>query len=257
VNCDEAETLLGAYALDALPDGEAAAMRAHIEGCAEHAAKAAELRAVAVELPALADPVAAPPLLRARVLDAIAREAASPPAAVRSIAAAAPRNRVLWRPANTRVFSPVWGSLAAALVIAIGGLLAWNLVLQNRNGASVDRLASRATSVATLKPSSGGAGGTVVYFASDKKALVITDGLTPLDASAKTYQMWALHGDQAESIGLMQADTRGHAATVVSFDAARTGAIAITIEPAGGSPQPTSSPILTATCVGASANCAG
>ena len=40
MNCSEAEELLGAYALDALPPDEAVAMRAHIAGCDEHAAKA-------------------------------------------------------------------------------------------------------------------------------------------------------------------------------------------------------------------------
>ena len=256
MNCAEADELLGAHALDALPESEAAAMREHIAGCDEHAAKAAELRAVALQLPALADPVDAPPLLRARVLDAVARDAARSDAP-RRISDAIPRDRAQQRPLRAPSFSPAWGALAAALVIALGGLLAWNLVLQNRDGDGVTRLASRATSVTTLKPATGAAGGTVVYFGADKQALVIADGLVQLDAGKQTYQMWAVRGDHTESIGLMQPDGRGHAAMVVSFDAARTGAIAVTIEPAGGSPQPTTAPILTATCVDAAPTCAG
>lgn len=257
MNCNEAEELLGAYALDALPEDEAAAMRQHIANCDEHAAKAAELRAVALQLPALAEPAAAPPLLRARVLDAVAREAAEGSRAPRRISDPAPAGGVRWGRSRVRTFSPAWGALAAAVVIVLGGLLAWNVVLQNRDGDSVSRLASRATSVATLKPASGAAGGTVVYFAAEKKALIITDGLAQLDAGKQTYQMWAIRGDRMESVGLMQADGHGHAAAVVSFDAARSGAIAVTIEPAGGSVQPTTAPILTSACVNASTACAG
>ena len=149
-----------------------------------------------------------------------------------------------------RSFSSAWGAIAAALIITLGGLLAWNLVLQNRSGASVERLASRATSVTTLKQASGGVGGTVVYFGSDKKALVVSGALTPLE-SGKTYQMWAVGGAQPASIGVMNAAAGGTISTVVAFDAARTGTLAITIEPAGGSAQPTTAPILIASCIGA------
>ena len=255
MNCEEAEDLLGAYALDALPEGEASSMRAHLVSCADHAARVAELRAVALELPALADPIPAPIGLRARVLVAIEQESAPRQSAPRSIDAPMKRAeaRVLWRPANIRSFSTAWGAIAAALVIALGGLLAWNLVLQNRSGASVERLASRATSVTALRQTSDGVEseivrGTVVYFGEDKKALLISEGLTPLDGT-KTYQMWAVGGGQPVSIGVMNAGPGGTLSTVLPFDAARTGTLAITIEPAGGSAQPTTAPILIASCI--------
>ena len=256
MNCDEAEDLLGAYALDALPADDAASMRAHLDGCAEHAAKAAELRAVALRMHELAEPIEAPVRLRGRVLDAIAREASPGAVAARSIGGAPSRNRVQWSPANMRFLgSNAWGAIAAALLIAVGGLLAWNLVLQNRESASVERLASRATTVATLKQPSGGGAGTVVYFGNDKKALIITESLDRLDAT-KTYQMWAVGGAQPASLGVMNAGANGGITAVVPFDASRTGTIAITIEPVGGSAQPTSKPILAASCIAApSTNC--
>ena len=246
---------MGAYALDALPESEASLMRAHLVSCADHAARVAELRAVALELPALADPMPAPTGLRARVLGAIAQESTQAVTAPRSISdarAQRPEARVQWGPSNIRGFSMAWGAIAAALVIALGGLLAWNLVLQNRSGASVERLASRATTVATLKQASGGVGGTVVYFGNDKKALVVSGTLAPLD-STKTYQMWAVGGTQPASIGMMNAGADGTISTLVAFDASRTATLAITIEPAGGSAQPTTAPILTASCIDASA----
>ena len=255
MNCEEAEDLIGAYALDALPDDEASSMRAHLVSCADHSARVAELRAVALELPALADLIPAPTGLRARVLDAIAQESTQGLTAPRSISDAATRHanaRVQWSPSSIRSFSMAWGAIAAALLITLGGLLTWNLVLQNRSGASVERLASRATNVATLKQTSGGVGGTVVYFGDEKKALVVSGALTSLD-STKTYQIWAVGGAQPASIGVMNAAPGGTISAVVPFDAARTGTLAITIEPAGGSAQPTTAPILTANCIDASA----
>lgn len=254
MNCDDAEDLLGAYALDALPEQEAAAMRAHIAGCDEHAARVADLRAVAVELAALAEPVEAPPRLRARVLDAVAADAASVRSnAPRPIMAAPSRDRVLPGSAELRRASLYrWGALAAVLVVALGGLLAWNLVLMNRSNNGVDQFATHATSIATLKNASGAAAGTVVYFAGDKKALVVVDDLPPLDANKNVYEMWAVNGTQAKSIGLMQSGGP-QTKVVVPFDAARSQTIAITVEPAGGSPQPTTPPIIQANCVDASA----
>ena len=90
--------------------------------------------------------------------------------------------------------------------------------------------------------------GTVVYFGEEKKALLISEGLTVLDRT-KTYQMWAIGGGQPISIGVMNAVSGGNVTTVVPFDASRTGALAITIEPAGGSAQPTAAPVLIASCI--------
>ena len=254
MNCEEAAELTGTYALDALPDDEASSMRAHLVSCADHAARVAELRAVALELPALAEPIAAPAGLRARVLSAIDNEPQmrTAPRSISDARTLRTEARVLWRPANIRSFSTRWGAIAAALVIALGGLLTWNLVLQNRSGASVERLASRATNVAPLKQASGGVGGAVVYFGDEKKVLVVSGALAPLE-SGKTYQMWAVGGAQPASIGVMNAAPGGKISTVVSFDAARTGTLAITIEPAGGSAQPTTAAILTASCIDPSA----
>ena len=50
MNCEQAEELLGAYAVDALPDDEAARFREHIATCVDHAARAGEMRAAASQL---------------------------------------------------------------------------------------------------------------------------------------------------------------------------------------------------------------
>lgn len=279
MNCDEAEGLLGAYALDALPADEERALRAHLEGCADHRARALELRGVAVRMAAVANAAQPPAALRARVVDAIAREArgrtavmdrpdalASPisapsPASTRdreagaptAIAPATPARRHFGRTGNIVQF-PAWAlnAAAAVLVAVAGGLLVWNVVLMNRLGDDGDdaaRFASRVTSVTPLEAAAGapaGATGYVLYVDGEKQAVVVGEGLRDLGES-QTYQLWAVtEGGQAQSLGLMQADEGGRSRAVAPFNVDDAGVIAVTIEPRGGSDQPSSAPIFSA-----------
>lgn len=244
MNCDEVEDLLGAYALDALSPGDAALLREHLAGCEEHAEKASELRATAVRLPAAAGAVAPPAALKRRVLSAIAGTSQSEtpyrgPLTFRPRAERAPKApRVL----AARPPPYAWGAVAAVLVAAFGALVAWNIVLMNRGANDVGRLATRATDVRPLTGTDGGPHGTVVYFAADKMAVVYGDSMPALD-SDRTYQLWAITGGRPESIGLMRAEPDGRATVIVPFDTGRSSALAVTIEPAGGSDQPTSTPV--------------
>jgi anti-sigma-K factor RskA len=58
------------------------------------------------------------------------------------------------------------------------------------------------------------------------------------------YQTWA-YGPQGDPVaaGTWTPDASGHAAAPVTADVARTLMLAVTVEPAGGSPQPTSQPL--------------
>ncbi len=250
MNCAEVDELLGAYALDALPADEAAQVRAHLAGCPEQAEKAAELRSVAVRLSAAAEPVAPPVELRARVLRASAREPQEPLAG-RGEDARPPSDGQRFAPGRIVRFAPrvsiTWASIAAVVVAAIIGLAVWNIVLQTRGGgASVDQLARRATKVTTLEASGAPGSGVVIFYKDERKALVVADGMRPLDPAKNTYQLWAIDGGKPTSIGLMQVSSDGHAVMVVPFDAARAKTLAVTIEPPGGSLQPTSAPIMRA-----------
>lgn len=255
MNCDDVEPLLGAYALDALPAGDAAAVRAHLETCEEHAAKARELRAIALRIAETPERIAVPAALRSRVLDAIAATPQETPRAAPAPARIDARargdggaGRIQWRPSNVRFFpNRQFAAMAAALALVIGGLLAWNIVLQRRdNGTDAGEFATRITSVAPLQSSGGAGGGTVLYFAGERKAVILGERMPALD-SGKAYQLWAVGQDATpRSLGLMRADASGRMVAVVSYAAAAGEQLAVTVEPAGGSAQPTSPPIFTA-----------
>ena len=111
-NCREWRVSLGAYALGQLPEGERAALEAHLEGCPECRAEAESLRGVAQLLP-LADPerifepAPRPPAqLRERIEAVIGAERAERAAEER-----ARRRR--------RRFGFAFGGVAAAAVAAV------------------------------------------------------------------------------------------------------------------------------------------
>jgi anti-sigma-K factor RskA len=133
-----------------------------------------------------------------------------------------------------------WGALAAAI---IAGLLIWNIALQS--GDADERFdATRATSAAVLQAHGASGSGTALYFAEEDAVVLVADGIDQLD-STRTYQLWALTDDDPVSLGIMRPDAGGRMTSVAKLDSATTG-IAITVEPAGGSAQPTTEPVFTA-----------
>jgi len=79
-----------------------------------------------------------------------------------------------------------------------------------------------------------------VYWDIQNRRWVVTADLPPAPAG-KVYQLWFVKGDLKTNAGLIPSDAKGHGFTVVNvppnidFEAA-----AITLEPQGGSQQPTS-----------------
>ncbi|MEX2458370.1 MAG: anti-sigma factor [Actinomycetota bacterium] len=61
--------------------------------------------------------------------------------------------------------------------------------------------------------------------------------------SERVYQLWLLRDGEAVPAGLLDVDDRGQGAHVMTGDMSDVSAVALTIEPAGGSPQPTTEPI--------------
>ena len=232
MNCEQAEELLGAYALDALPADEMTAVRAHLSSCAEHAANALDLRAVAITLGDTAEPIAPPAALRSSIAAAVAADAAIPTRSAAPASLSARRERKRWFGAPP----PVWGAIAAVLALAVAGLLAWNIALRNESSSPT------VLGVRALEQDTGAVAGYAVMF-DDGTMSVYGDALPRLDV-AQQYQLWSLNEDgEVTSLGLMDYNANGTAVANVSFDPADAVAVAITIEPAGGSEQPTTDPL--------------
>lgn len=80
-----------------------------------------------------------------------------------------------------------------------------------------------------------------VYWNESSKQWVVAADLPPAP-EGKVYQLWFVTPQAKISAGLLKTDNRGHGFAVVNVPANVTNiaAAAITLEPAGGSPQPTS-----------------
>lgn len=229
-----------AYAVGALDGDELVAFRDHLPGCAICGPALREFRIVTAQLPLTIDPDAGPAPsagLRARILAAVAEDAAREPAA------AAPPPPIPFR-APRRL--PQAYAAAAVLLLAFGlGLLGWNLALQRElteARAERDR-AQQALAVTRYQLAATTAGqqinGEVVYLRDRQQAVLVVNGLPALQAG-QVYQLWLVKDGAApvpQTVFLTQ--TTGIQANLAEYQL-----LAITIEPGPrGSAAPTT-PIL-------------
>ena len=87
-----------------------------------------------------------------------------------------------------------------------------------------------------------------VFLNAKQGVLLLASNLPPAP-DGKTYEMWIIPaGGKPVPAGLFQTESNGTAVYMQAeaLDLAATGAVAVTLEPTGGSPQPTSQPILVA-----------
>ena len=92
----------------------------------------------------------------------------------------------------------------------------------------------------TMRTSAGGTV-TVVFSGQQRAAVVTTTGMTSLPAG-RVYQLWVMSPAGARSAGLL---TRPGQANQVLASGVRPGdRIGITVEPAGGTSRPTTTPVV-------------
>ena len=252
---DHDELLLApAYALGALDEDERLAFEAHLATCA---ACAAEVRAhadVAALLPYALVQEAPPASLRDRVL-AVAQPTGAMPG-VRSIATAPSVQRARRAPAW-----PGWLAAAAALLLAAGlgmrlgderrarALAESALATERATLAQRDALLATvlAPEVRTARLTATGQGPDVRVIWNRREGVVVltAQALAPAPAG-RTYQLWGIPtGGKPQSLGLFAADASGRARAVLRVPPnAAMDVAAITVEPAGGSPGPTTTPVL-------------
>jgi anti-sigma-K factor RskA len=221
-------TLSGAYAIDALSGEEAQRFETHLEQCQACRDEVRELQAAAARIGAT-QALSPPPALKSRVLAAADRTPQLPPR-VTPIETARPRRRIL----------QVAGA-AAAVVLVVSGAFALS---RTKDGSEPPAASNPVSQVfkapdahtATLTTANGGRL-TVATSRDAGRMALVTKGLPRLHG--RTYQMWALHGGRATSVGVIGDLSAGK---VMPIPATGTK-VAITIEPEGGSAQPSRKPI--------------
>lgn len=223
---DEVRELIAPYVLGSLPPEEVSFVRAHILSCDECMAEADSYSDVAASLALSVEPASLSPGFSDRVLDA---------ARGSEVAATEPPRRGRW------AFRPLTALVGTAVVLVIG-MLSFSLT-QTRTQLSdyQDVVSALLHSEGGFDLTGNGAVGRVVP-AGDGSVFVVAGMRKAPDNH--TYQLWLIDGGEPVSAGIFDVEA-GVALLENEHSLEGFQAAAVTIEPAGGSSEPTTDPILT------------
>jgi anti-sigma factor RsiW len=268
------------YVVGALDPADVVEFEAHLADCADCQQEVAELREVTAELSEMvaAEP---PPALRASLMAEIAQTPQEPPvapvvateraarpagrhaAAVPSDAAAArePSTGESAEPSPVVPIRRSWGSrasiaVAAAAVLAAVAIGGWAINERNDARHDADVASEQAAEAADLARVlaaedsqkstavvAGGGTATVVRSDEEGQAFLVASQLPEL-GSGQVYEAWTIGADDTPvPAGMFESDT-GPVTVELTPAALDAGAVALSVEPAGGSERPTTEPIV-------------
>ena len=224
-------SLVAPYALDALDPHERARYEAHLEDCADCRSELAGFRATAARLGELENQ--SPPAgLRERLMAEVATTRQERPV----VATLRPKSAI-------RRTLPRLAMAAAFLIgaVSVGGYITERDQANDFRAQSetLTSLVSASDAKTTNKAFEGG--GHVRLIASEKadSAYIVASSLPGLP-DGKVYQVWVVKDDSPASQGVFASS-----GSMVMKDLNGADRVAITVEPKGGSKQPTTAPVAT------------
>ncbi|MBO0819580.1 MAG: anti-sigma factor [Nocardiopsaceae bacterium] len=239
--------LAGVYALNALDESERDRFERHLRGCRACEAEVRGFTATATAL-GLASAVEPPARLRERVMAAAAVTRQFPPETANQ--ETAPRRRPVPGSWLGAWLVPRLGLTAGAVGLAVAAVASVVAVGARDQLNSVQAHAAVITAVlsapdARIASASTAAGGTAtVVVSASKRELVFTSaGLAPLPSS-KVYELWFLGPGAPRRAGLVPASSGGSTPPVLASGLSPEDKIGVTVEPAGGTAVPTTTPIV-------------
>jgi anti-sigma-K factor RskA len=240
---DELNVLAGAYALDALDDDEREVFEQHLLTCVECAQEVRGLQATAAELSHL-NQVTPPAQLRGAILGAVAQSRPLPPLIDGNAASSTRQGNV--RPLRRARGQALWQGVAAACALIAIAVSAWGYSQHRQAERAVSARASvvqsllnapdvRATTTAMKRGK-----GILIYSRSEHRLVLIGRGMPVLPAN-QTYQLWMI-GKTGDPIsgGVFRPDQKGNVEVPASGNLDAVDGMGVSVEPAGGSAQPTS-----------------
>jgi len=227
---DDLHVFTGSYVLDAISEAEREEFERHLQNCPTCDAEVRGLRETAARL-ALACAVTPPARMEQQVLAATYRTRQLPP-----LPADRPRRerRVLRFPRRVAVLAAA-ASVAAAAALGITQLSAQHQLDHTRDTAIARVVTAPDARVEAARTSAGG-NVTVVTSAALHEAVVSTSGMASLPSS-RVYQVWVMSPSGARSAGLVRGSS------LLASPVRPGDRIGITVEPAGGTSKPTTTPI--------------
>lgn len=245
----EIHTLAASYALHALPDDEVLLFERHLAECSACRAEVNEIRETTARLGEAAA-ITPPPELKSRVLTRIAGVRPLPPVvgAVsndetpdQASGSAAPSGWRQWWPRLAVAGVAALAALVAVLGVQLGQVRS-ELEQSQASGAELRELVA-APDLEVVRADADGATGVVVMARSLDTAVLIANGMEPAP-EGHTYQLWAFVDGAPHSAGLLGAPANGRVGPFTARGVAEAAQLGVTVEPAGGSEQPTSDPVM-------------
>jgi hypothetical protein len=233
-------SLSGAYALDALDSpAERERFARHLSRCPSCANEVRGLREVATAL-AFAATAEAPPELRGRVLTAAARTRQLPPE-VSSHPARAPR-ALPWVPWLSGAVA--LASIAVAVFFGLSQSHTQDELNQARAQNQALSVVLSAPRVQVLSQVSTRGGTAIVVLAAERHELAVVTAGLPALPPGKVYQLWLIGQAKTVSAGLLPAARSGQTPAILATGVVKGDTLGLTVEPAPGSAQPTTKPIV-------------
>jgi anti-sigma-K factor RskA len=226
MRCEQIDELAGAYALYAATSEEIAAVELHLESCDKHP-DIAGLLATTERLAAMPDELVPSPELKTRLMAAINADLATERATESRSAAQAKGEGIL-----VRLFSgPRLGfGLAAAAAVVVALVVILNPWGDSGSGAN------------TVVGSFGDIRVEITYDPSEPGTSMTVTGLDPAPIGS-VYQVWAITDGSPVSLGFLDVPDSGEASADMDVQLAEGQTVAVTVEPEGGSPLPTTAPV--------------
>jgi anti-sigma-K factor RskA len=224
------DELKDAFVLGALPEEERREFEEYLAAHPERQADIDELGAVAGLLALSPQEQEPPPGLRRNIMAVVEAEAERPGAGSGL--------------ARMRGFLDVRTLALGAAALLVIGLLSWNLLLQTQI-RDLQSQASHDSRLVALEGSGAARQAKVeVMILHNERAVLMAEDMPPVPEN-KTFQIWVIENDVQKPGGLFET---GEEWVVTSIETPLDGAdiIAVTVEPEGGSPQPTTDPMLRA-----------
>jgi anti-sigma-K factor RskA len=238
--------LLPGFALGILEADEERRVQEHLADCPACREDLAALREVTGSLSLAVRRVEPPAVLEKRIMQRIGASRLNTP----PLSSPAARRPHSVRTSPRRSL-PAWyrtlGAVAAVLIVALatGNILQLRGIMPRSGPSSAPGLTT-----ATLVGVDGvrDAYGTIVLDPEDNHGVLAVRGLSNLD-TAHQYQLWLIKGAERRSGGVFSVNADGYGSLQLSVPKDFTGfrAIGISIEPTGGSPQPTGARVMSGT----------
>jgi len=242
VQSHELHLLTGAYAVDALTGDELDQFEKHLQRCPSCTEEVRGMQETAARL-GMTTAIEPPPWMREQVLTAASRTRQLPPSGGRLLDRGTSRRATRLRRSLPRSAAAV--TMAAAIIVLAVLQVNTRDQLHQTQQASNNVAAVLAAPDAHIQRSSTTVGGTVTALISPRdREAVITTADMPTQADAKVYQLWVISASGARSVGLLPGSSTGATSPVLAADVQPGDRLGITVEPAGGTSQPTTTPIV-------------